>query len=81
MFKFDSVHGRFKGEVAAVDGKFVVDGHEISVFAEKEPSSIPWGSVGAAYVVESTGVFTTVEKCATYFICHRVLSPTDIRRA
>ena len=63
MFKYDSVHGRFKGDVKLVDGKLVVDGHSIAVFAEKEPSSIPWGSVGADYVVESTGVFTTTEKC------------------
>ena len=74
MFKFDSVHGRFKGEVAAVNGKLVVDGHQISVFAEKEPASIPWGSVGAAYVVESTGVFTTVEKCVTYFSAPRAIT-------
>ena len=63
MFKYDSVHGRFKGQVEAVNGKLVVDGHVISVFAEKEPASIPWGSVGADYIVESTGVFTTIEKC------------------
>ena len=64
MFKYDSVHGRFKGDVAAVDGKLVVNGKAISVFAEKDPASIPWGSVGADYIVESTGVFTTIEKCA-----------------
>lgn len=62
MFKFDSVHGRFKGQVGEKNGKLVVEGHEIAVFAEKEPQNIPWGTTGAAYVVESTGVFTTVEK-------------------
>jgi len=63
MFKYDSTHGRFKGEVSHKEGKLIVNGKEISVFNEKEPSHIPWGKLGAEYVVESTGVFTTVEKC------------------
>ena len=64
MFKYDSVHGRFKGSVEAKDGKLWVEGKPIVVFAEKDPSNIPWGSAGAAYIVESTGVFTTIDKCA-----------------
>jgi len=63
MFKYDSTHGRFKGEVSHKDNKLIVNGKEISVFTEKEPSQIPWGKLGAEYVVESTGVFTTVDKC------------------
>jgi len=63
MFKYDSTHGRFKGEVSHKDNKLIVNGQEISVFTEKEPSKIPWGQLGAEYVVESTGVFTTVDKC------------------
>lgn len=63
MFKYDSVHGRFKGDVSAKDGKLIIDKYTISVFAERDPSNIPWGSVGADYIVESTGVFTTIEKC------------------
>ncbi|KAJ8468860.1 hypothetical protein ONZ45_g6373 [Pleurotus djamor] len=66
MLKYDSVHGRFKGTVEAKDGKLVVDGKAISVFAEKDPAAIPWGSVGADYVVESTGVFTTTEKAGAH---------------
>jgi glyceraldehyde 3-phosphate dehydrogenase len=66
MFKFDSTHGRYKGDVAAKNGKFVVNGQEISVFTEKEPAKIPWGDLGAEYVVESTGVFTTAEKCQSH---------------
>ena len=62
MFKYDSVHGRFKGSVEAKDGKLWVEGKPISVFAERDPANIPWGSVGADYIVESTGVFTTTEK-------------------
>lgn len=64
MFKYDSVHGRFKGSVEAKDGKLWIEGKAISVFAERDPSNIPWSSVGADYVVESTGVFTTTEKYA-----------------
>ena len=62
MFKYDSVHGRFKGTVEAKDGQLWVEGKPIKVFAERDPASIPWGSVGADYIVESTGVFTTVDK-------------------
>jgi len=66
MLKYDSVHKRFPGTVASkvADGKkyLIVDGKEICVFAEKDPASIPWGSVGADYVCESTGVFTAKEK-------------------
>merc|ERR1712176_485656 len=62
MFKYDSTHGQYKGEVSAADGKLVVDGRSITVFSERDPTAIPWASVGAVYVVESTGVFTTLEK-------------------
>ena len=74
MFKYDSVHGRFKGTVEAKDGKLIINGKPVSVFAERDPSAIPWGSAGAAYVVESTGVFTTVEKCVTYFSAPRAIT-------
>merc|ERR1711982_279814 len=66
MFKYDSTHGQYKGEVSAADGKLVVDGKTITVFSERDPSAIPWGSVGAKYVVESTGVFTTLEKAGAH---------------
>jgi len=66
MFKYDSTHGQYKGEVAAVDGKLVVDGNTITVFSERDPTAIPWSSVGAKYVVESTGVFTTLEKAGAH---------------
>jgi len=64
--KYDSVHGRFKGTIAAKkdgDKEFlVIDGKEIRIFHEKDPASIPWGDAGAAYICESTGVFTAQEK-------------------
>jgi glyceraldehyde 3-phosphate dehydrogenase len=62
MFKYDSVHGRFKGTVEAKDGKLWIAGKPVTVFGEKDPAAIPWGQEGAAYIVESTGVFTTVQK-------------------
>lgn len=66
MFKFDSVHGRFKGTIEAQDGKLVVNGKHIAVYAERDPANIPWAAVGADYVVESTGVFTTTEKASAH---------------
>ena len=62
MVKYDSMHGHFDGEVTTEDGKLVVNGRKIEVYAEKEPSMIPWGQINAEYVVESTGVFCTTEK-------------------
>jgi len=66
LFKFDSTHGHFKGNVHAKDGKLVIDGNEIAVYAEKEPSKIPWGKHSADYVVESTGIFLSVDKCQSH---------------
>jgi glyceraldehyde 3-phosphate dehydrogenase len=66
MFKYDSTHGRFKGKVETKDGKLVIEGKPISVFGERDPAAIPWGKAGADYVVESTGVFTTIEKASLH---------------
>jgi len=65
MFKYDSTHGQFKGKVEAdhANKKLIIEGHSISVFAEKDPSKIPWGQSGADIVVESTGVFLKVSDC------------------
>ena len=66
MLKYDSTHGRFEKDVSTKDGKLVVDGREIAVFAERDPTAIPWGKAGADYVVESTGVFTTIDKASAH---------------
>lgn len=66
MFKYDSTHGRFKGEVKHENGVLIVDGQQIHVSTEKDPTQIPWGKYGAEYVVEATGVFTTVDKCKAH---------------
>ena len=67
MVKYDSTHGRFPQEVST-DGKTItVGGKNIAVFNEMDPANIPWSSAGADYVVESTGVFTKLDKAASHF--------------
>uniref|UniRef100_A0A6G1SDQ3 Glyceraldehyde-3-phosphate dehydrogenase n=1 Tax=Aceria tosichella TaxID=561515 RepID=A0A6G1SDQ3_9ACAR len=66
LFKYDSTHGRFKGEVKVDGSCLVVNGNKIQVFQERDPKAIPWGKAGAEYVVESTGVFTTTEKASAH---------------
>ncbi|KAF0746419.1 glyceraldehyde-3-phosphate dehydrogenase [Aphis craccivora] len=66
LFKYDSTHGRFKGEVSVDGDVLIVNGNKIKVFSERDPKAIQWGSAGADYVVESTGVFTTIEKASAH---------------
>lgn len=61
MLQYDSVHGQFDGTIEVADGKLIVNGNEITVFAEKDPANINWKSCGAKYIAEATGVFTTTE--------------------
>ncbi|MDR3084693.1 MAG: type I glyceraldehyde-3-phosphate dehydrogenase [Christensenellaceae bacterium] len=67
MLKYDTVHGRFGGTAEAKDGKLVVNGKEISVFAFRDPAEIPWGSIGATYIAEATGVFTDEAGASKHF--------------
>ena len=62
LLKYDSVHGRFQGEVSWEGDDLIVNGRRIRVFHCEEPNEIPWGSVGAEYIIESTGKFTTAAK-------------------
>ena len=66
MLKYDTVHGKFQGTAENKGGKLVINGKEVAFFAEKDPASIGWGASGADYVVESTGVFTTIEKAGLH---------------
>jgi glyceraldehyde 3-phosphate dehydrogenase len=66
LFRYDSTYGRFPGEVKVVDNDIVIEGKRIKVFAQKEPSEIPWSDVGAQLVVESTGFFTDGPKAAAH---------------
>ena len=63
MLKFDSVHGRFKGDVAVEGSTLIVNGKKIRLTAVKDPAELKWGEVGADIVVESTGLFLTKETC------------------
>merc|ERR1712080_519659 len=70
MFRYDSTHTGFcRGDVEidkTADGKLMVNGKAITVFAESDPKNIPWSTAGAEYVVESTGVFTTTEAASAH---------------
>ncbi len=62
LLKYDSVHGRFQGDIQVKKGKLVVNGKEIRVTAERNPENLKWNEVGAEYIIESTGFFTSKEK-------------------
>ena len=62
MLKYDTMHGKFRAEVGSTDSAIIVNGQEIPVFAERNPADLPWGKIGAEYIVESTGLFLTKEK-------------------
>ncbi len=63
MLKYDSVHGRFKGEVAVDGSTLVVNGRKIRLTAERDPAALKWGDVGADVVVDCTGLFLTLDTC------------------
>ena len=66
MLKYDTVHGRFDGDVSYTDDSLIVNGHKIKVFSEKDPAALPWGELGVDVVIESTGIFTTLEKAGAH---------------
>jgi glyceraldehyde 3-phosphate dehydrogenase len=66
MLKYDSVHGRFKGDIAVDGGNLVVNGRKVRLTAVKDPAELKWGEIGADVVVESTGLFLTRETAAKH---------------
>merc|ERR1712168_1562627 len=66
MMKYDSTHGRFKGTVEIANAKLVINGKPIEVSMCRNPEDIKWSAAGAEYVVESSGVFTTLEKAGKH---------------
>ncbi|NLD37557.1 MAG: type I glyceraldehyde-3-phosphate dehydrogenase [Desulfatiglans sp.] len=66
LLKYDSTAGTLDAEIKCTDKSLTVNGKEIKVYAEKDPAKIPWGDVGAEYVVESTGLFTERSKAAVH---------------
>lgn len=67
LFKYDSTHGQYKGTSEFVDGKFLIDGKEVAVYQKRDPSEIPWADHGVEIVVESTGVFKSIEKASAHY--------------
>jgi len=63
MLKYDSVHGRFNGDIKVDGSNLVVNGKKIRLTAEKDPANLKWGEVGVDIVIESTGFFLTKETC------------------
>lgn len=66
LLKYDSVHGRFPGDVSAVEGGLNVGGDLMRVFSERDPAKLPWGELGVDIVLESTGHFTDRDKAALH---------------
>ena len=66
MVKYDSMHGRFNGDIKAEEGKLIVDGKTINVYNEMDPNNIPWAKEGVEYVLECSGVSTTMEKAQAH---------------
>ena len=66
LFKYDSVHGTFDGDVKAVDGGIEINGKTLKVFSQRDPAELPWGDLGVDYVLECTGIFRDREKAAKH---------------
>ncbi len=66
LLKYDSVHGRFEGEVTAREGELVVDGRSISILSERDPAKLPWKDLQVDIVLESTGLFRSRDKAASH---------------
>jgi glyceraldehyde 3-phosphate dehydrogenase len=66
LFKYDSVHRTYQGDVQAGEGSITVDGDEVKIFAEKDPAKLPWQDLGVDIVLESTGRFTDADKAGAH---------------
>ncbi len=66
LFKYDTVHGTYKGKVTTTESAITIDGKEIKCLAEKDPTNLPWKDMKVDYVIESTGLFTTREDCGKH---------------
>jgi len=62
MLRYDTMQGKFEGDISWDENSITVNGHKVMVYAEKEPAALPWGKLGVEYVVEATGLFLTKEK-------------------
>ncbi|MDR1599135.1 MAG: type I glyceraldehyde-3-phosphate dehydrogenase [Oscillospiraceae bacterium] len=68
MLRYDTIHGRFSGSIEVKDGKLIVEGHPVSVYASMKPEEIPWKASGAEYIAEATGIFTDQAGASKHFV-------------
>src|SRR5689334_13829523 len=66
MLKYDTVHGQFKGTIEGGDKELIINGKKVAFYSDMKPEEIPWTQCGAEYIVESTGIFTTIEKASVH---------------
>lgn len=66
MMKYDTIHGRIAHDITYADDGIVIDGRKIPTFSDRDPAKIPWASVGAEYLIDSTGAFKTLEKASVH---------------
>ena len=66
MLKYDSTHGRFKGDIVVDNNSLIVNGKTIRITAERDPANLKWGDIGVDVVVESTGFFLTQETASKH---------------
>ncbi|MCB5234431.1 MAG: type I glyceraldehyde-3-phosphate dehydrogenase [Candidatus Cloacimonetes bacterium] len=66
LFKYDSVHGIFNAEISHTEDSIIIDEHQIKIYSQKDPESLPWKDLGVQYVVEATGIFNTKEKASKH---------------
>ncbi len=66
MLKYDTIHGRFEGTISYDDNSITVNGKKVLFFAEREPANIPWGKIGADYIVDATGIFHAKDKAQAH---------------
>src|SRR5690554_6605532 len=66
LFKYDSVHGKYHGQVAVEDGNLIVDGEKIQVMSEKNPENLKWDEVDATIVIDGTGVFKEIDSASAH---------------
>ena len=61
LLKYDTVHGRFNGDIAVANGNLIINGHEVKCVQERDPTALPWGDMGVDVAMECTGIFTSRE--------------------
>jgi len=66
LFKYDSIHKIFPGEISYTENSIIINGKELKIFAEKDPEALPWKDLGVELVIESTGIFTSKEKASKH---------------